>query len=106
MENKVKTTVTGIHPETGEIHHREFEGDAVCIVTLNDKDGGISAQDALVGSLDLNRAMAMVKSLAKASTHLLEELPPHISSIIQLEMLKEIMGDMKDEQEEAADELA
>lgn len=104
MENKVKATVTGVHPETGEIHHMDLEGDAICIITLNDKGEGIAAQDTLMGSLDLNMAMAMVKSLAGASSHLLDHLPPAMSSIIKMDMLREILGKMDNDEQEALKE--
>ena len=115
METKVKATATGIHPKTGEIHHLDFEGDAVCIVTINDKDDGISATDALMGSVDLDRALGMVKALAGAARHLLDSLPPALSTIITGEMMREMLGKMGDDEQQAlkdydarraADELA
>lgn len=105
MENKVKTTVTDIDPKTGEIHHMEFEGDAVCAVIINDKGDGVAAEECLVGSVNLDRAMAMVKGLTSACNHLLKELPPALSAIIMAEMMAEIMHD-PEEKGDTADELA
>ena len=107
MENTVKTTITSTNPKTGEIHHMEFDSYAVCVVLLKDEGEGIKSQEVITGRWDLNRALAGVKSLASASSHLLEQLPPHISSIVKMEMLSEIMGKTKhEEEEETADELA
>lgn len=107
MENKVKATATGVNPKTGEIHHMEFEGDAVCIVTINDAGPGVSSEECLVGSVNLDRAMAMVKGLTSACNHLLKELPPALSGIIMAEMMAEIMAKPNAEkEEETADELA
>lgn len=103
METKVKATATGTDPKTGEIHHLEFTGDVVCIVTINDTENGVNSEECLVGSVNLDRARAMVKSLTSACNHLLKELPPFMANLIMAEMAAEIMGKADPEDEEAAE---
>ena len=115
MENKVKITVTGTHPETGEIHHLEFDGDAVCAVILNDEEDRIRAEECLMGSVNLDRALAMAKGLSSACAHLIESLSPAVSRIVTMEMMQDILHKADDDEQQAlkdyderraADELA
>ena len=104
MESKVKSTVTGLNPNTGEVHHLDFEGDAVCLVVVNDEDESVQSTESIVGTMNLDRAMAMVKSLASACKHLLNELPPIVSHIIMNEMMNEILNKVRDDEQEALKE--
>lgn len=101
MENLVKTVVEGIDPQTGENHKMAFEGNAVCVVTINDADGGVTSEECLMGNVNLDRAMAMVKGLTSACNHLLSELPRGMAHFIMAEMLSEVMGKIDDDEQEA-----
>lgn len=97
--NNVKILIEGVDPKTGETHKMNFEGDAVCAITIKDADGGVSAEECLMGSVNLDRALALVKGLASACRHLLDHLNPAMASIIMGEMLHEIMGKVEDDEQ-------
>lgn len=101
MENKVKSTVTGVHPKTGEIHHMEFDGDAVCVVNIREEDDRVACDQCITGEVNANRAIALVKGLTGACRNLLKELPPIVAHIIMNELMNEMLGKMKDDEEEA-----
>ena len=104
MENKTKTTITGVNPKTQEIHHMEFEGDAVCAIIIDDKGDGIASQEVVCGTVNAERAIALVKSMTNACSNLLRELPPIISHMIMNELTHDLLKKMEDDEQEALKE--
>ena len=102
MKNWVKVNVEGIDPTTDEKHNMSFEGSSVCIISLKDGDDeGICAEQCLMGVMDGNGAMAMVKTLTNMCTQLLHRLPPIVASAIMSELFDEMLRKC-DSDEEAA----
>lgn len=117
MENWVKVNVVGINPADDEKHEMSFEGSSVCVISLKDEgeEKGICAEQCLMGVMDGNGAMAMVKTLTDMCHRLIDSLPHAVSSAILAELFCDVMNKMDDAEEaavreyderRAADELA
>lgn len=102
MENKVKAMIEGVDSQTGEVVKMEFEGDATCVITVKDNDGGVGVEECLVGAVNGESAMALIKGMTSAVNHLLDNLPPILSAAIMAELFCDVM-DKKDQAEMAAE---
>ena len=115
MENIVKASVEGINPKTEERQTMAFEGDAVCVVCIKDQEDGFTAEQAIVGALNADGALALIKANINVCKQLLNELPPIVSGVIMSELFSDIMRKADDDEQaalrdydarRAADELA
>ena len=82
----VKSTVTGKHPETNEEVIHEFEGEAICTVSVkhveNEGKMVVEVGNSIMGSMNGELAESMVEALMSACNEILKNVDPMLAALI------------------------
>lgn len=97
----VKAVITGKHPETNEEAVQSLEAEAICAVSVKQKDElVIEVGQVIMGSLNGKLLESVIGALIATCKELLKDVDPALGAYIMMRALN------KDDEEEKSDGMA